>query len=162
MKKISIAVPCYNEVGNVRPMAEKLTDIMKKLPYDYEIVFTDNCSTDGTKEILRELAAADRHIKVLINNRNYGIDGRSGRNTLKYAEMQLLLSRRIFRNLLNGYRNLFVIGRMDIRLCVDKRSDQRREGSSTAVVTCIIKLLKVCLIRHSMSIYQELRCLTKK
>lgn len=85
MKKISIAVPCYNEVGNVRPMAEKLTDIMKKLPYDYEIVFTDNCSTDGTKEILRELAAADRHIKVLINNRNYGIDGRSGRNTLKYV-----------------------------------------------------------------------------
>lgn len=81
MKKICITVPCYNEAGNVRPMAEVLTGHMQKLPYDYEIVFTDNCSTDGTKEILRELAADDRHIKVLMNSRNYGTDGRSARHT---------------------------------------------------------------------------------
>lgn len=86
MKKVSIAVPCYNEVGNVREMAETLTDIMRKLPYEYEIIFTDNCSTDGTKDILRELASKDKHIKVLMNSRNYGVvDGRSDRNTLKYV-----------------------------------------------------------------------------
>lgn len=83
-KKISIYVPCYNEVGNVKPMADTLTEIMVKLPYDYEIIFTDNCSTDGTKEILRSLAAQDKHIKVLMNSRNYGTDGRSGRNALQY------------------------------------------------------------------------------
>lgn len=83
-KKISILVPCYNEVGNVRPMAETLTEIMGGLPYEYEIIFTDNCSTDGTREILREIAAADKHIKVLMNSRNYGTDGRSGRNTILY------------------------------------------------------------------------------
>ena len=84
MKKVSICVPCYNEVGNVREMAETLTGIMQKLPYEYEIIFTDNCSTDGTKDILRELAAKDTHIKVLMNSRNYGTGGRSERNTLKY------------------------------------------------------------------------------
>lgn len=86
MKKISVSVPCYNEVGNVREMAEVLTDIMRNLPYEYEIIFTDNCSTDGTKDILRELAAKDKHIKVLMNSRNYGVDGRSDRNMLKYVK----------------------------------------------------------------------------
>lgn len=85
MKKISVAVPCYNEVGNVREMAESLVRILNDLPYDYEIIFTDNCSTDGTKDILRELAGKDKHIKVLMNSRNYGTDGRSDRNTLQYV-----------------------------------------------------------------------------
>lgn len=84
-KKVSIYVPCYNEVGNVKPMANTLTEIMGKLPYDYEIIFTDNCSTDGTKEILRSLAAQDKHIKVLMNSRNYGTDGRSTKNMIRYV-----------------------------------------------------------------------------
>ncbi|MCH5248878.1 MAG: glycosyltransferase family 2 protein [Lachnospiraceae bacterium] len=89
-KKVSIYVPCYNEVGNVKPMADTLTEIMGKLSYDYEIVFTDNCSTDGTKEILRSLAARDKHIKVLMNSRNYGTDGRSIRNALEYMSGDVL------------------------------------------------------------------------
>lgn len=84
-KKISIAVPCYNEEGNVKPMAKKLTEIMEKSDYEYEIVFTDNCSTDKTKDYLRELAATDSHIKVLMNNRNYGTGGRSVHNTGRYC-----------------------------------------------------------------------------
>lgn len=91
-KKVSIFVPCYNEVGNVKPMADTLTEIMQKLPYDYEIIFTDNCSTDGTKEILRSLAAQDQRIKVLMNNRNYGTDGRSDRNALTYVTGDVLIS----------------------------------------------------------------------
>ncbi len=91
MKKVSISVPCYNEVGNVRDMAETLTDIMQKLPYEYEIIFTDNCSTDGTKEILRELASQDRHIKVLMNSRNYGTDGRSFKNASRYVTGDVLV-----------------------------------------------------------------------
>lgn len=92
MKKISICVPCYNEVGNVAPMADILTEIMGRLPYDYEIIFTDNCSTDGTRDILRSLAEQDKHIKVLMNNRNYGTDGRSGRNALKYVTGDAIIS----------------------------------------------------------------------
>ena len=92
MKKVSIYVPCYNEVGNVRDMAETLTDIMQSLSYDYEIIFTDNCSTDGTKDILRELASQDTHIKVLMNSRNYGTDGRSSRNTLRYVTGDALIT----------------------------------------------------------------------
>lgn len=92
MKKVSIQIPCYNEVGNVQEMAETVTKIMSSLPYDYEIFFVDNASTDGTKEILRAIAASDNRIKVLINNRNYGLDGRSRRNAEKYLSGDVVIN----------------------------------------------------------------------
>lgn len=92
MKKVSVCVPCYNEVGNVHDMATVLTGIMQGLPYEYEIIFTDNCSTDGTKDILRELASKDTHIKVLMNSRNYGTDGRSDRNTGRYITGDVIIT----------------------------------------------------------------------
>lgn len=84
-KKISFDVPCYNEEDNVRPMAEALTAIMQNLDYDYEIVFRDNCSTDATKQHLREMAAQDRHIKAIMYSRNYGTQGRG--RTARYKSL---------------------------------------------------------------------------
>ena len=76
MKKISILVPCYNEHDNIEPMAHTLTSIMQKYNgiYNYEIVFRDNNSKDGSVDVLREISRKDKHIKVIINARNYGID----------------------------------------------------------------------------------------
>lgn len=91
-KKISINVPCFNEENNVKPMAETLTRIMQSLDYDYEIIFRDNCSTDATKEHLRELAAADQHIKALLYNRNYGAGGRGRRMRLGYCTGDVIIS----------------------------------------------------------------------
>lgn len=83
MKKISIGCCCYNEMQNVRPMYEKLTEVMQSLKnYEYEIVFADNASTDGTREILREIANNDKeHVRVILNQANFG-PGRSGVNCL--------------------------------------------------------------------------------
>jgi glycosyltransferase involved in cell wall biosynthesis len=60
MKKISILIPCYNEKENVGPMSEAIVNVMTKdLPqYDYELVFIDNDSKDGTIDILRGICAA--------------------------------------------------------------------------------------------------------
>lgn len=79
-------------MGNVKPMADTLTEIMNALPYDYEILFTDNCSTDGTRETLRSLAKNDKHIKVLMNSRNYGTDGRSFRNSYRYVSGDAIIT----------------------------------------------------------------------
>lgn len=77
-KKISIFSPCYNEEGNLNDIYEQVTEIMKQLPeYDYEYVFIDNCSTDMSPEILRELATKDKRVKVIYNEKNFG-PGRSG------------------------------------------------------------------------------------
>lgn len=72
-KLVSIVVPCFNEVGNVRLMAKALCLQMSELPaYDFEVIFIDNCSTDGTREELREICSAMPKVKAILNSRNFG------------------------------------------------------------------------------------------
>lgn len=74
MKKISVLVPCYNEKDNVVPISEAIVkEIETKLPqYDYELVFIDNCSTDGTRDLLRIICSKNKKIKAILNARNFG------------------------------------------------------------------------------------------
>lgn len=73
MKKISIVAGCLNERENIPTLYQKLTEVMSQYPnYDYEIICIDNFSTDGTREVLRELCARDRHLKAIFNVRNFG------------------------------------------------------------------------------------------
>ncbi|TCS35120.1 glycosyltransferase involved in cell wall biosynthesis [Paucimonas lemoignei] len=71
-KLISIVTPCYNEEGNVDELYRRVADVMAQQPYDYEHIYIDNCSTDGTIEKLRALAAKDKRVKLIINARNFG------------------------------------------------------------------------------------------
>ena len=74
MKKISITSSCYNEEGNIPELHRRLTDVMAKFPqYDYEIIWSDNCSTDGTRNVIRRLCAEDKaHLKAIFNAANFG------------------------------------------------------------------------------------------
>jgi polyisoprenyl-phosphate glycosyltransferase len=73
MKKISVVSPAYNESGNVQPLVERVRAIFAELPqYEYEHIIIDNASTDTTVDELRALAAEDRHVKVIVNARNFG------------------------------------------------------------------------------------------
>lgn len=74
MKKISILIPCYNEIENVELMAATVTNIIREAlqQYDYEIIFIDNCSTDGTRDKLEEICAKDKKVKAIFNVTNFG------------------------------------------------------------------------------------------
>ncbi len=74
-KTISVVTPCYNEEASIRECYETIRKIMDtQLPgYGREHIFCDNCSTDRTTEILREIAAIDKSVKVIVNARNFGI-----------------------------------------------------------------------------------------
>lgn len=74
MKKISILVPTYNEEANVRPLSETIIGVFANdlTEYDYEILFIDNDSQDGTRPILRELCGGDHRIKAIFNAKNFG------------------------------------------------------------------------------------------
>ncbi len=74
MKKISIMIPCYNEVENVVPISEAVVNTMtSSLPqYDYEIVFIDNASTDGTRDKLEEICKKNKKVKAIFNVTNFG------------------------------------------------------------------------------------------
>ena len=71
---ISVVVPTYNEEQNVRALCKALVGQFEKdLPqYDYEILFIDNCSTDGTRTKLRALCAENGRVKAILNARNFG------------------------------------------------------------------------------------------
>lgn len=73
MSKISVVTPCFNEKDNVRLINAEIDKVFSSLPgYEYEHLFIDNGSTDGTDGELRRLAAADKRVKVILNNRNFG------------------------------------------------------------------------------------------
>lgn len=69
--KLSLIAPCYNEEGNVRLFCEEARRILAG--YDYEIVFINDGSKDGTLKVLRELYAEHKEQMTIINfSRNFG------------------------------------------------------------------------------------------
>jgi glycosyltransferase involved in cell wall biosynthesis len=73
MPLITVVTPCFNEEPNVREIYLAVQKEFAALPeYRYEHLFIDNGSTDATPTILREMAAADPAVKVIINTRNFG------------------------------------------------------------------------------------------
>ncbi len=71
---ISILVPVYNEEANVRAAHRAVVDVFATLSpaYDYEIIFTDNHSTDNTFALLQQIAAEDPRVRVIRFARNFG------------------------------------------------------------------------------------------
>ncbi|MBI3331722.1 glycosyltransferase family 2 protein [Candidatus Peregrinibacteria bacterium] len=73
MKLISIVTPTYNEEENVRDLYEQTKKVFEGLPaYRYEHIFIDNASKDATVTILKEIAAQDPNVKIIVNSRNFG------------------------------------------------------------------------------------------
>lgn len=74
MKKISIMIPCYNEVENVIPISNAVVEVMEKelSQYDYELLFIDNCSTDGTRDCIEKICTENKKIKAIFNVTNFG------------------------------------------------------------------------------------------
>ena len=70
--KVSIVVPCYNEEGTVRDLWQQCRDVLAKAEVTAEFVFVDDGSSDGTRDILRALAADDPLCRVILFRRNQG------------------------------------------------------------------------------------------
>jgi glycosyltransferase involved in cell wall biosynthesis len=66
--KLSVVMPCYNEVKTV----DKIVGIVLAQPFDLELVIVDDGSTDGTPEKLNELAKTDPRIRVFLQPKNMG------------------------------------------------------------------------------------------
>lgn len=74
MKKISAVIPTYNEKESIYDGYLRVKDVLEKLSdrYDYEILCIDNCSKDGTRDILRLISGKDDKVKVILNAVNVG------------------------------------------------------------------------------------------
>lgn len=72
-KLLSIVTPCFNEEDNVDELYTRIkAAILAVATYDFEIIFIDNHSQDGTVEKLKRLAAIDPTVKIIVNVRNFG------------------------------------------------------------------------------------------
>jgi len=69
---ISVFLPVFNEEPNLRPLHEKLDSALGQLRRTAEIIYVDDGSSDGSLDVLREIAAEDSRVRVIALRRNYG------------------------------------------------------------------------------------------
>lgn len=71
---VSICVPVLNEFENLDSLYSRLVDLANVLSpnYDFEFVFTDNASNDGTWQKVQALAASDSRVRGARFSRNFG------------------------------------------------------------------------------------------
>src|SRR5215831_5231568 len=68
---LSIVIPVYNECDVLPALLTALRHTLASRQ-NYEVIFVDDGSSDGSSDMLRQLAAADSHLKVLFFSRNFG------------------------------------------------------------------------------------------
>jgi len=78
--KLSIVVPVYNEIKTLRALLDKVG----KVKVGKEIILVDDGSSDGSRELLKELSQEDRSLKVIFHKQNQG-KGAALRTGFKHA-----------------------------------------------------------------------------
>ncbi len=69
---LSLVIPVFNEEEVLKSSFERMDAAMQSTGYPYEIIYVNDGSRDGTLGQLRELAEAQKHVKVLSFSRNFG------------------------------------------------------------------------------------------
>lgn len=72
MSLISIIIPSYNEEENLPVLYERIRHVADNLKHNFEFIFVDDGSSDGSYQILEDLANKDSRIKVIKFSRNFG------------------------------------------------------------------------------------------
>ena len=69
---ISIVLPSYNEEENIRRAAERIGEVIREVGMDYELVFVNDGSRDGTWQRITDLSREDAHVVGVNFSRNFG------------------------------------------------------------------------------------------
>ena len=68
----SIVVPAYNELENIPELYRRIRATLDSVGETWELILVDDGSTDGSTEVIRELAAQDKRVRPVIFARNFG------------------------------------------------------------------------------------------
>ena len=69
---LSVVVPVYNEQEVIGETVKRLVGVLDGMSVDYEVVFVNDGSRDGTLSVLRPLCEADARLKLVNFSRNFG------------------------------------------------------------------------------------------
>ncbi len=72
MTRISVCIPTYN-YGRYLPDA--IDSVLSQTLTDFELIISDNCSSDNTQVIVKDYLSRDNRIKYFVNNNNIGLIG---------------------------------------------------------------------------------------
>lgn len=73
MEVCTCIVPCFNEEEAIPYYYEEMQNVMQKVPeLDFELLFVDDGSCDGTLKVLKELAKKDSRVRYISFSRNFG------------------------------------------------------------------------------------------
>ena len=73
MKRISILIPCYNEEKSLPLLYPELVKLMDSEPnYEWELMFVNDGSRDGTLKVLQDLRQQDKRVNYVDLSRNFG------------------------------------------------------------------------------------------
>ena len=70
--KLSIVIPIYNELESISALHSQITEVLGKFGREYEIIFSNDGSQDGSRGALDEFAEIDSRVKVIHLRRNFG------------------------------------------------------------------------------------------
>lgn len=87
--EVSLVIPCHNEQGNLKPLLSAIHAALDPNGTDYEVIITDDCSTDGSWGVLKELAATDPRLRI------QGFEFNCGESAASWAGMQIARGRYI-------------------------------------------------------------------
>ena len=90
MPTLSVVIPVYNEIKYLERVIGRVENAKLPEGVERQIVCVDDCSTDGTRDLLRDLASKRPHLRVLYHEQNQG-KGAAIRTGLTQAEGDILL-----------------------------------------------------------------------
>ena len=70
--EISVIIPIFNEIANIRPLLKRLQPVMQQLAVEYELIFVNDGSKDGSIELIKEFADRYSEVKFIDFSRNFG------------------------------------------------------------------------------------------
>ena len=70
--EISVVIPVLNEAETVQPLAARVASVLDETGRNFEIIFVDDGSTDGTHDEIRQVHEADERVKLIRFRRNFG------------------------------------------------------------------------------------------
>ncbi len=69
---LSVILPVLNEQDNLEPLHERLTEALQPMGRNWEVIYVDDGSTDGTWDVLKKLAERDARVRLVRLRKNFG------------------------------------------------------------------------------------------
>jgi len=86
--KVSIIIPCFNEINTIEKIIEEVKGV--PLEIEKEIIIVDDFSKDGTREYLKSIDGKDNYIKIIYHSENKG-KGAALRSGFRAASGDIIL-----------------------------------------------------------------------